>query len=598
MIQNFIVSALKELWIDEIDHKFILEPHIYYELKKRDELKLYKSLEVAQYRRKNKNDLISDSEYIDSKFEKYIPIITSRLNSIHKTNFNEDFWKKSLSVHFERYIVFVYEIYSNCKTYYNPEIHKVQTLAINSIDIPKGFDEQRELFHNSHYGIELIFSLFIKHFNFLSFKDIYIKNININKLTKPKKKSFIGRLLDISISKLTNKILCKILSKAEHEIGILGSHISKKSLNELMIKSQGKIFPFDYIYKNNKSANKKWEEERDYLSKSEEDFDNFDNFFFSTMKNLFPTMLLEQFQDILSYYQNFYEKNKSLKYIFSEVWPSVNFVSIGIAFLKTKGVKHVYNEHNYFAHPFECNELKKSIKVVDIFFSLGWFDYDYTNMIQGGSLFEFTIKKQKVKYDICYITGPKSIYKPQFTPTYGIDCEHTLRYYKFVNEFFSNLSDKVINSIYLREYPIIQRSRIHYDDSFMLKPYYSKFKKINSMYESGKQSISKSKLVIIDYISTPYLESILINTPTIFFHNTDCYYLSDKYKDFFKDLIECGICQTDPKIAANFVEEININPEKWWFSEQVQSARKNFIDTNIGKPDVLKNYALNLLDYN
>ena len=33
-VKNFIVSGLKELWIDEINDKYILDPFIFYELKK------------------------------------------------------------------------------------------------------------------------------------------------------------------------------------------------------------------------------------------------------------------------------------------------------------------------------------------------------------------------------------------------------------------------------------------------------------------------------------------------------------------------------------------------------------------------------------
>ena len=40
MKKNFIVSGLKKLWIDEINDKFILDPFIYYELRKTNEINI------------------------------------------------------------------------------------------------------------------------------------------------------------------------------------------------------------------------------------------------------------------------------------------------------------------------------------------------------------------------------------------------------------------------------------------------------------------------------------------------------------------------------------------------------------------------------
>jgi putative transferase (TIGR04331 family) len=113
LIKNFIVSGLKKLWIDEINDKFILEPFIYYELKKTNEINYFNSFEVAQHRRKTKEDLIYDNNFIANKFNKYLPIIGKRLNNIHGEDFDEQFWRKALSISFERYITFIYEVYAN-----------------------------------------------------------------------------------------------------------------------------------------------------------------------------------------------------------------------------------------------------------------------------------------------------------------------------------------------------------------------------------------------------------------------------------------------------------------------------------------------------
>ena len=162
--------------------------------------------------------------------------------------------------------------------------------------------------------------------------------------------------------------LIKIYYKrTDHVVGIHGSFFSDENLNELIMKSKGKIFPFrwDIPFKYDKT--KEWIEERKILSESNKNFDDFDRFFFFSMRYCFPKILLEHFYDIEKYYEKIAQKNKSLKFLTSEVWPSVNSVAIGLAILKTKGIKHIYNEHNAFSHPYTCNGLDDAVKIVDMF---------------------------------------------------------------------------------------------------------------------------------------------------------------------------------------------------------------------------------------
>jgi putative transferase (TIGR04331 family) len=104
----------------------------------------------------------------------------------------------------------------------------------------------------------------------------------------------------------------------------------------------------------------------------------------------------------------------------------------------------------------------------------------------------------------------------------------------------------------------------------------------------------QSELVVIDYISTSYLECLVMNIPFILFWDIEAYYLKDEYADFFTPLVNVGICQTNPAEAAKFVEKIKDNPAEWWFSESTQAGRKEFMDKNLGEPQVMIDYLLGL----
>ena len=59
--------------------------------------------------------------------------------------------------------------------------------------------------------------------------------------------------------------------------------------------------------------------------------------------------------------------------------------------------------------------------------------------------------------------------------------------------------------------------------------------------------------------------------------------------------MECGICQSSPENAANFVNNLQ-DVNYWWNSQQVQKARLNFLNTNIGDPEDAIKFYLNLLE--
>ena len=107
--------------------------------------------------------------------------------------------------------------------------------------------------------------------------------------------------------------------------------------------------------------------------------------------------------------------------------------------------------------------------------------------------------------------------------------------------------------------------------------------------------IARSQLVIVDYLSTAYLESLISNIPTIVFFDESVMILKKKHKIFFKTLINSGIFQTNPIEASKLVKKIHYNPLKWWNSQKVKKSREIFLQKNIGKPEIFINQILNQL---
>jgi putative transferase (TIGR04331 family) len=110
--------------------------------------------------------------------------------------------------------------------------------------------------------------------------------------------------------------------------------------------------------------------------------------------------------------------------------------------------------------------------------------------------------------------------------------------------------------------------------------------------DTSRSLMQHSRLVIVNYLSTAYLESIIANIPTIVFLDIATMHLQEKYTTIFDGLIRVGIFQTNSDDAATFINRIKDYPEIWWNSVEVQSSRKEFLDANFGDLDNMIQYLL------
>lgn len=602
MKYNFIVSDYRKLWIEDATCLYIVEPYVYYRLERTGHVSDYDDIIVAPYRRQSSSDLEKDHNFVQLKFDKYVNILAERLNQMHGTSYSMPFWRRALSISFERYITYLHEIFENCELYFDANKHDCYVLSEKSYYVPLDFDEQRNFFQHSNYGQEQIFSIYMHNFypNGLKTKDDQFRTNIKSSFKKP----FVLRLLKQDFSKATlekikRELLKKYYSHNAHRIGIVGSNFSTGYLNLLMVKSKGSIYPITCEI-DLKSDDIFLLDNRKFLSEEQHDFDKFDRFFFASIEYCLPKIFVEYFKKVENHYIKYFKKYKDLEFVTSEAWLSSNSLCIALALLKERGIRHIYNEHNYLEHPWVGSLLPKEASLSDIFVSMGWYSNKINNIVKGASLFEFKLnKKPKKRYKICFIGSGSISKRPNYTASYGWACENAPKYFKFVKLFFGSLSHQTRCEILYRGYPVLNMEDwLAYDQGYMLKPYFKDMQKHDDMSIPGKLIMLQSNLVVVDYISTSYLESITMNIPTIFFWNPDASYLSSDYSDFFDSLISADICQTDPIKAAHFVESVKEDPEKWWMQETVQKAKDDFLQKNIGKPEVMINYLLGLLKSN
>ncbi len=601
---NYIVSVYPNTWIEGAKRLFLAEPYVHHVLEKNDELKNYESVEVAPFIRESKEDLIDDNNFVDKKYNKYVPILANRLNKIHATSHDIFFWKKCLALGLLRNITLVYDVYKMCENNFNEKDHDCKTISEKSYFIPKDYNEQRNFFQSTAYGQEQIFSIYVHHVypgkyqvvnDEFSWPTLQSKKIETNKLIQ-----IIKRLSRATPSKIVEKIKKHVFEQRQPVVGIVESFFSAEHLKDLTNKGRGLIRTFEIDSSFTVSNEIDWDK-RQEISIADDSFDDFDELFFKSLKYCLPTIFLEDFKSVYFHYTDSFRNISDLKCVVNESWIGNNYSAILLAVLQQKGIKHIYNEHNFLSHHFLANNHKYIFPLVDEFITLGWYKDNVPKLIKGATLFEWVKDKNCVKeHDLLFISGQPAVKAPEISASYGdFGGFNAYSHLAFNKKFFDSLKESTINSMVYRGYPLdsyviahINPPMFAYDQEYILKEYIHKVKFIDNVSRSAKLLMQKSKLVIIDYLSTSYIESMMANIPTIFFWNRDIFPLGDEYSDFYEGLISVGICQTNPIEAAKFVEQIIALPDEWWEKSDVQDAKNEFLSKNFGRIDVLKKILL------
>ncbi len=92
------------------------------------------------------------------------------------------------------------------------------------------------------------------------------------------------------------------------------------------------------------------------------------------------------------------------------------------------------------------------------------------------------------------------------------------------------------------------------------------------------RSLRKSRLVVVDHLSTPLLEILAANVPTVMFWDPQRWEIRDEAVPYFEELRRAGILWNSPEEAAVKVKAICHDPELWWRGQEIQQARSIFVD--------------------
>lgn len=498
---------------------------------------------------------------VDRIYQKFLPLVISRLESYHKVNYSEHSWRiiigpwlyQAISVLYDRFysIENAFHIHPNMWTH---------ILDYEYTDIP--IDS-----HDLHYLLTDDYYNFWLYSRVLLFKGYEFPLVKVNRdfeIIKPK--SGIFKKITKQLLRKFNLILLKLFSSKVNMIGY-STYIPIKFEYLFSVLTKFKyltIIPFERNYI---ASDVKIDDRKAILAPFKSYDSDFEYFLSKTLPFLLPKSLFENFIWISNKVAHL---KFSAKYLVSaESWHYDEFfkrlaanhfdmkgILIGIQHGGTYGGVQSYIPH-------EQHELS----IVNQFYSWGW-EKNHMNKIFPFYAIKLTGRKQ-----VNYNKNSKILFVGTGNSRYLINFQFLpfklKKYFSdqrlFLNELDSVNFSRIVFRLFQQEYGWNYLKKIKRDYPFI-------------QFDDNRlvflDSLVNYRICVIDHISTTWLEALALNMPTIIFgiHNlAEC---DEEVQSYYTVLKKAKIIHDSPKDAAQFLKEIYDDVDSWWNSFETQYARK------------------------
>ncbi len=533
----------------------------------------YSEVRIFKHRWLNQKQIQKDLKYLYTLNKIFIKSIYKALNSIHKTNYSENFWYMFISPWSLPFIQIIFDRWHSLSSIINRNKKKIfYTKVINfKTDeklVPLDTEEFLEIFKNDYWNQFIVQGIS------KNFKQIfYINNKNRLKiedhLLKKKQINFKSSFVNLIIS------LLNIFNKQKYKYFIYKTYLGMKREFLLCLKL-GQIPFFDDVKLNIKKRefNKKL---RESLIKKIKTKGKFENYLSKIFCSQMPLVFLEKFNELEKLVNNNKNLPKKPKKIFSAIslWGN-SAINYYCALKKEENTKIIYAQHGgvygitktHFNTDYE-------IEVCDKYLSYGWSNSN-KKILKFGNTLNLEKKKNifsKKKEFLIFISNTRHKYSTFINSNglWSIDFVETVKFY---SNFLFNLPKNIQENTLIRGMPNTDIKKLDFFGTLIRNFKVDNKTNIFSLYNN-------SKIIVHSMNSTSLLETMYLNIPSIIILNKK--QLSNISKDIFSDLKKNNIFFDDPKHASKFIEKIwERGIHSWWNSNDVQKTVKKF-NSNFSK---------------
>ncbi|MGE3609161.1 MAG: LIC12162 family protein [Bacteriovoracaceae bacterium] len=493
--------------------------------------------------------------HANSLYDELLPPLVKWLNTYHQESHSEIYWEIIVGLWFKFFIhhsIDRFEALKQAKLFNS----NLKTVITKSLIIPKSFLHFSDLSMESDEYNFCIFSEFIRAYNLFDHEEVeltYTPSSFTNKVMKKKQKF--------------KNFLVTGFNKCNPGIFFYNSNIGIENELKISLKNlslPGSLIYFQPCYKIAK---------RDFAPMPKLSLDSnadFKLFIFELAKRLIPSSYLESYKNLKSQAFNYFP-SKVKNILTSNAIDYDDVFKIWVAFQKEKGSRLIINQHGgqygaAFQLPLEDHE----IKVCDQFLTWGW-------KSEGN---------QKV---IPFYVPKKYIHRPQNNDATKI-LMATVSSSRYTKYFYSApLSNQILQEFqmhldFIEKLPLNFHSKIYYrmkkaygqGEEVSLRTKFPDVQIEHAHIIPLERSIQQSRLFISTYNATTFLESFMMNVPTLLFWNFEHRELKEEVKRYYQLLVDQEILFDSAEKLSHKVQEIYKDPYLWWNKNSTQKALSEF----------------------
>jgi putative transferase (TIGR04331 family) len=242
----------------------------------------------------------------------------------------------------------------------------------------------------------------------------------------------------------------------------------------------------------------------------------------------------------------------------------------------------------YRSAPYETHERR----LADCFLAWGWAS-DQTRGIRNivnprFRQLENQRRRRRPGNSILFIANahPRYPFRFQSSPT-GTQWD---AYFEWQKRFVTGLSERLQSLICFRPYP----TDYGHIGQYLVRQAFPHL----SWDESPRladEKLVNARVVVIDHLATTALEALAANIPTILFWDPNRWEVRPEVREYFDNLRQAEILLDSPDSASEKLSRVYAEPECWWNTPRVQTARKEFVNCQaFTEKDWIRNWVDNL----
>ena len=511
-----------------------------------------------------------DYGYLTIVYEEKLTQLSQLLNMIHTTDYNLSYWRIIIGPWLRYFIDALFDRYECIK--YADSLGVISSSTVFSYDLgdacPASFSEFWTEFTTDEWN-EIVFSECLKNL------DIPYTYINENLYTSIRRKGSKSNLISFFKEKVVPliNIYSKFILQFSSGPVIVGAYVPLLKLTKLNLRL--KIAPYFFKPKITFPPSEKDSLLRGQLFIKELSDREFERLLARMIPSFIPKCYVEDYRKLEKNASKMLPRNP-MSIFTANSYQADDVFKVWAAKHVNEGVPLVIGQHGGTFGMASINQSEEhQIEIAKNYISWGWADEKTSKVINLSSI-QLSGRKPIIcnrssNSSILHVMSsvPRYFYQFFSMPVAG----QFLFYIRNQVSFLGALDASVRKDISIRlDLSSVSRSW-NIPRALELEGYGSFIERSNDPILS---LIRDCRLCICTHNATVFIETLSLNVPTIIFWEPSHHEIRPEAAPFFDLLEDAEILFYTPEKAARKVNDVSNNIDEWWFSEQVQSARKQF----------------------